>query len=166
MEAAAEQDGHVSGHYARHGLRCPQCSGQCQTSWPQHWGCTEQGLALAGSRGGISGCTFHVGNAQCIQWDEDQRYSQTAHSAKIPGKRQAKEHAVLARVVSWELYSSAIKLKHQIFFLKILAGKRNSQNKISWRFLRLLFEEKRKKHTLKVLTGINPFPGHLQRGQV
>lgn len=89
----------------------------------------------------------------------------TAHSAKIPEKRQAKKQAVLA---GWcpgycipLLSSSSIR-----FVLKILVGKINSQNKISWRFLRLLSEGKSKKHTLKVMTGISPFPGHLYRGQV
>lgn len=154
----------VTNSCARHGLRCPRCSGQCQTSWPQHWGCTEQGLAFAGSRGAISGCTFHVGNAQGIQWDEDWCYSQTAHSAKIPGERQAKEHAVLAGSCPGNCIPllSCLSIR---FALKILVGKINNQNKTSWRFLRLLFEGKSKKHTLEVMTGINPFPGHFQRGQ-
>lgn len=68
------------------------------------------------------------------------------YSAKIPGKRQAKEHAVLAGSCPGNciplLSSSNIR-----FVLKILSGKIYTQNKISWKFLRLLLEGKSKNHT-------------------
>lgn len=145
--SSAEQDGHVSGHQ----FMCQTWAEVPPVFWPMsNQLATALGLYRAGSglcRQQGNALRVHLSCRECpmhtMRWG---LALQTVHSAKIPGKRQAKEHAVLAGSCPGNciplLSSSSIR-----FVLKILSGKINSQNKISWKFLRLLFEGKSKNHT-------------------